>query len=64
MKPDHFDNLGKPSYEVSTRNLQPLDYLQYRQPPAGTFSTVVNREAEHLAKQPRRQLRSYENPNM
>lgn len=64
MRPDHFDNLGKPAYDASTRNLQPVDYLQHRQPPAGSFSTIVNREAEHLAKQPRRQLRPYENLNM
>jgi hypothetical protein len=56
LRPDYFDSLGR-KYEHKQSPLQPVEYLEVRQPPAGTFSATVNREVEHLSDQARRQLR-------
>lgn len=53
MRAEYFDPQGKPS-DNAFNNMQPADFLEVRQPPAGSFSTVVNRENEHLATQSRR----------
>lgn len=50
LRPDFFDSLGKPNYEPALRNMHAVDYSETRMPPAGSFSTVVNREAEHISK--------------
>ena len=49
-RPDFFDPKGRP-YNPNLATFQPVEYNMHevRQPPAGSFSTIVNREVEHLA---------------